>query len=129
MCSSSKNHRSLPIEHVNHSGWRLYRPTAESDSARLRSLIIYVSRRPSTTSHRQTPCDHPDLTAIKIWTPESQILLFSVYIPPVPLYTSEEASAESTLNAIRDTIRAVYQEDWKATSIILTGDFNRHHLV
>lgn len=70
--------------HVNHSTWRLYRPTIETDTAWFRSLI-YVNRRVSTSSHRQIPCDHPDLTAIKIWTAESQVILFSVYIPPVPL--------------------------------------------
>jgi hypothetical protein len=82
--------------HVNHSAWRLYRPTVESDEVRLRSLI-YVNRKLSTSSHRQIRCDHPDITAIKIWTPNIQILLFSIYIPCVPLYAPEEASAEPTL--------------------------------
>lgn len=51
--------------HVNHSAWRLYRPTVESEVVRFRSLI-YVNRGVSTSSHRQIPCNHPDLTAIKI---------------------------------------------------------------
>jgi hypothetical protein len=37
--------------HVNHSAWRLYRPTIETDAVRFRSLI-YVNRRISTSSHR-----------------------------------------------------------------------------
>lgn len=60
--------------HINHSAWRLHRPTENSDSARFQSLI-YVNRRISTSSHRQVPCDHPDLTAIKNWTAYSLILL------------------------------------------------------
>jgi hypothetical protein len=61
--------------HVNHSAWRLYRPTAQLDATRFRSLI-YVNRRVSTSSHRQIPCDHPDIAAIKIWTANSQILIY-----------------------------------------------------
>lgn len=37
--------------HVNHSAWRLYRPTLEVEGVRLRSLI-YVSKN-STSSHGQ----------------------------------------------------------------------------
>ena len=37
--------------HVNHSAWRLSRPTAESEAVRFRSLI-YVNRGVSTSSHR-----------------------------------------------------------------------------
>ncbi|KAF7136975.1 hypothetical protein CNMCM5793_006679 [Aspergillus hiratsukae] len=112
--------------HVNHSAWRLYRPTVASDEVRLRSLI-YVNPKLSTSSHRQIRCDHPDITAIKIWTSDTQILLFSVYIPCVPLYAPDEASAEPTLTAIQDTISAARHIDQKPTSIILSGDFNRHH--
>ncbi|KAJ6157229.1 hypothetical protein N7497_006114 [Penicillium chrysogenum] len=67
--------------HVNHSAWRLYQPRVVSGSVRYRSLI-YVNRNLSTFSHRQMRCNHPDLTAIKVWTADSQILIFSVYIPP-----------------------------------------------
>ncbi|KAJ5808858.1 hypothetical protein N7474_010127 [Penicillium riverlandense] len=112
--------------HVNHSAWRLYRPTIENDAIRLRSLI-YVSKRISTSSHRQVHCDHSDVTAIKVWTPESQILLFSIYIPPVLLHTPEETSAEPVLRAIRDTIETVCDGDGRPTSIVVSGDFNRHH--
>lgn len=51
--------------YVNHSAWRLYRPTVADTEVRIRSLI-YVNRRLSTSSHRQVPCNHPDLTAVKI---------------------------------------------------------------
>ena len=112
--------------HVNHSAWRLYRPTAENDTARYRSLI-YVNRRISTSSHRQIPCNHPDLTAIKIWTAESQTVLFSVYIPPVPLHTPNELTAQETLSAIQDTIQTTLLDEGRPTAIILSGDFNRHH--
>ncbi|KAI3093180.1 hypothetical protein CBS147333_10127 [Penicillium roqueforti] len=113
--------------HVNHSAWRLYQPTVESDSVRFRSLI-YVNRKLSTSSHRQVRCNHPDLTAVKIWTADSQILIFSVYIPPVPMHTPDGASAEATLSAIHDTIQNVTRDDSRTFSLILAGDFNRHHL-
>jgi hypothetical protein len=112
--------------HVNHSAWRLYRPSVESDTARYRSLL-YVHRRVSTSSHRQIPCNHPDLTAVKIWTADSQFLLFSVYIPSVPMHTPEEASAEPTLIAIQNTITDALQDDRRLTTVVLSGDFNRHH--
>jgi ribonuclease HI len=112
--------------HVNHSAWRLYRPTVETDAERFRSLI-YVNKRVSTSSHRQIHCDHPDLTAIKIWTADSQTLVFSVYLPPVPLFTPNEVSAESAFTAIQNTITSNLQEDRRSTSVILSGDFNRHH--
>jgi hypothetical protein len=100
--------------HVNHSSWRLYRPTVQTDAVRFRSLI-YVNRNLSTSSHRQVPCDHPDITAIKIWTAESQTLIFSVYIPPVPLYTPDDASAEPALTAIQITISNVTRDDQRST--------------
>ena len=112
--------------HVNHSAWRLYRPTMQTDAVRFRSLI-YVNRRVSTSTHRQIPCNHPDVTAIKIWTAESQILIFSIYIPPVPLFTGDDASALPALTAIQNTITAATQNEQRSTSTILSGDFNRHH--
>ncbi|KAI2756346.1 hypothetical protein DTO006G1_7986 [Penicillium roqueforti] len=112
--------------HVSHSAWRLYRPTVESETVRFRSLI-YVNRGVSTSSHRQIPCNHPDLTAIKIWTAYQQILIFSVYIPPVPMHNPDGTSAETTLTAIQNTIQNALLDSRKATSIVLSGDFNRHH--
>lgn len=106
--------------HVNHSSWRLYRPTTKTDAAQFRSLV-YVNRNISTSAHRQIPCDHPDVAAIKIWTPDSQILFFSVYIPSIPLYTDCEASAEPALTAIQNTITTDLQEDYRSTSIVLGG--------
>ena len=95
--------------HVNHSAWRLYRPTTETDAGRFRSLI-YVNRKVSTSSHRQIACDHPDVTAIKIWTADSQFLIFSIYLSCVPLFTPSEASAEPALTAIQNTITANIQD-------------------
>jgi hypothetical protein len=112
--------------HVNHSAWRLYRPTTQTDAVRFRSLV-YVNRRISTSSHRQIPCDHPDGTAIKIWSADFQILIFSVYIPPVPLFTTDNAPASPALIAIQNTITTATQIEQRSISIILSGDFNRHH--
>lgn len=89
--------------HVNHSSWCLYRPKTETDAARFRSLI-YVNRNISTSAHRQIPCDHLDVAAIKIWTSDSQLLFFFVYIPSIPLCTDGEASAEPALTTIQNTI-------------------------
>jgi hypothetical protein len=112
--------------HANHSAWRLYRPTIEADAARFRGLV-YVNRKISTSSHRQIPCNNPDLANIKIWSADSQILLFSVYLPPVPLLTPNEASAEPALTAIQNTITTVLRDDPKPTSVVLSGGFNPHH--
>jgi hypothetical protein len=107
---------------------RLHRPTVASDEIRPRSLI-YVNRKLSTSSHRQIRCDHPDITAIKIWTPDTQILLFSIYILCVPLHAPDEVMAEPPLMVIKDTILAARHINQKPTIIILSGDFNRHHLM
>ncbi|CAG8068633.1 unnamed protein product, partial [Penicillium nalgiovense] len=112
--------------HINHSAWRLYRPTTLTNAARFRSLL-YVDRRISTSSHRQLPCDHPDVAAVKIWTADSQTLVFSVYIPPVPLFTGNDSSALPALTAIQNSITSATQNEQRATSIIVSGDFNRHH--
>ncbi|KAJ5138858.1 uncharacterized protein N7515_003706 [Penicillium bovifimosum] len=112
--------------HISHSAWRLYRPTTQTDAVRFRSLL-YVNRRISTSSHCQLPCDHPDVAAIKIWTADSQTLVFSVYIPPVPLFTGDDSSALPALTAIQNSITTATQHEQRATSIIVSGDFNRHH--
>lgn len=112
--------------HVNHNAWRLYRPTAQSDAVRFRSLI-YVNRRISTSSHRQILCNHPDVAAIKIWTANSQMLIFSIYIPPVPLFTGNDASALPALAAIQSSIVTSTQSEPLSTGIVVSGDFNRHH--
>lgn len=111
---------------VKHSAWRLYRPRVGNDTVRFRSLI-YINRRLSTSSHRQMPCNHPDLTAVKIWSADTQVLIFSVYIPPVPVHMLEEASARTILAAIQKTIQDTPQDSSRATDLILSGDFNRHH--
>jgi len=112
--------------HVQHSAWRLYQPTYEEEE-RKRSLL-YVNKRISTSSHRQIHCQHPDITAVKIWTREVQILLFSAYIPPVDIHqTVEEVSIRSTLDEIESTIQQATQATNKPTRIILAGDLNRHH--
>jgi hypothetical protein len=54
---------------VNHSAWKLYRPTYSDESPRYRSLL-YVNKRISTSSHRQIRCNHPDVVAVKLWIAE-----------------------------------------------------------
>jgi hypothetical protein len=49
--------------------------------------------------------NHVDLAVIKAWTADSQILILSVYIPPIPIHTSEGRSAEAALSAIYDKIQ------------------------
>jgi ribonuclease HI len=112
--------------HVNHSAWRVYQPTDRGEQ-RKRSLL-YVNRRISTASHRQIRCNHRDVTAIKIWTTREQILVFSVYLPPINLHqASEEASTHSALDEIQSTIQQTSQRSDRPTRLILAGDFNRHH--
>jgi hypothetical protein len=71
--------------HVNHRLWYRYQPTYRDDNIRIRSLA-YVNKRISTSAHRQIPCNHPDVTAIKIWNEERQTLIFSVYVEPIDLH-------------------------------------------
>ena len=92
--------------YVNHSAWRLYRPTYSNadETTRFRSLL-YMNRRISTSSHRQIHCNHPDLVAVKLWTAEIQYLIFSVYIPPLDVHrTADITPAESVLDAIQNCI-------------------------
>lgn len=113
--------------HVNHSAWRLYRPTYTDESVRFRSLL-YVNRRISTSSHRQIHCNHPDVVAIKIWTPELQYLIFSVYIQPVAIYEAPEvSSAQQILEEIQTSIQQHTEGNSRVTKLILAGDWNRHY--
>ncbi len=113
--------------HVNHSAWRLYRPTYSNESPRYRSLL-YVNKRIATSSHRQIRCNHPDLVAVKLWTAEIQYLIFSIYIPPLDIHeTTDTTPAEPVLEEIKKTIQQHSRDTEKATRLILTGDLNRHH--
>jgi hypothetical protein len=90
--------------HVNHSAWRLYQSTVEEDKTRKRSLL-YVSKRISTAAHLQVRCNHPDVTAIKVWTTAAQFLIFSVYVQPAGIHqTKEEVSMQPMLDEIESTI-------------------------
>ena len=90
--------------YVNHSAWYLYKPTYHDEGTRKRSLL-YINKRLSTSSHRQIHCDHPDVVAVKIWTANTQMLIFSVYIPPAGIFqTPEEVSIQATLDKIQATI-------------------------
>ncbi|KAI3040862.1 hypothetical protein CBS147352_9731 [Aspergillus niger] len=112
--------------HVNHSAWRLYRIT-HPEIPRFRSLL-YVNRRISTSTHRQIQCGHPDVVAVKVWTPELQYLVFSIYIQPIALHDPVEAnSAREILTEIQQTIREQAEQGERTTKIIVAGDFNRHH--
>jgi hypothetical protein len=93
--------------HVNLSAWRLYRPTCPNLDRTIRyQSLIYVNKRISTASHRQIYCNHPDLVAIKIWTPDIQLLVFSIYIPPLnPHQAASATSAEALLEEVKSTIK------------------------
>ena len=91
---------------VNHRSWHKYDPTFEEEGIRKRSLI-YVNERISTSAHRQVDCIHPVVTAIKLWTESSRMLLFSVYIQPVDYHHLYEVqSMQPTLDNIESTIQA-----------------------
>ena len=115
--------------HVNHRLWHRYEPTSDEENTRKRSLI-YVNKRISTSAHRQIECIHPDVTAAKLWTENSQMLLFSVYIQPVDYHHLYEVqSMQSTLDKIESTIgrHAEHATSIRPTTQVLAGDFNRHH--
>ncbi|XP_024085694.1 uncharacterized protein LOC106673621 [Cimex lectularius] len=113
--------------HVNHSAWHLYQSTCQEDTPKKRSLL-YVSRRISTASHRQIKCNHPDVTAVKLWTTEQQTLIFSVYVPTTNhSQTLEEISIQPMLGEIEACIQQATETTDKPTTIIMAGDFNRHH--
>lgn len=48
-------------------------------------------------------------------------------IPPFPLYISDDNSAIPVLAAIQTTTTAGTQNEHRDTSLIIAGDFNRHH--
>lgn len=64
--------------HVHHRLWHKYEPTFNEENVRKRNLI-YINKRISTSAHRQVDCAHPNVTAIKLWTESSEMLIFSVY--------------------------------------------------
>jgi hypothetical protein len=113
--------------HVNHRLWHLYQPTYTDADTRKRSLI-YVNKRISTSSHRQVQCPHPDVTAVRLWTGHSQVLVFSIYIPPLDLHNLYEIqSAQGIFDAIDLTIQEQKASSHTPTTLLLAGDFNRHH--
>src|ERR1700712_2277321 len=112
--------------HVNHRLWQLYKPTHQDEEVRNRS-VIYVNKRIATSGHRQIQCNSPDVTAVQVWTDQVQMLIFSVYIPPIKYrQISEEISMQTTLNEIEKSIRST-KDTSKSTRLTLAGDFNRHH--
>jgi endonuclease/exonuclease/phosphatase (EEP) superfamily protein YafD len=113
--------------HINHSAWHLYQSTCQEDNPKKRSLL-YVNRRISTASHRQIKCNHPDVTAIKMWTMKRQMLIFSVYVPTTNhSQPMDEVSIQAMLEEIEACIQQAIETTDKPTTIIMAGDFNRHH--
>lgn len=89
---------------VQHHSWYLYTPTYSGD-AKKRSAI-YVNKSLSTSAQQQIQYDSRDLTAVRIQTPTKQILIFSVYVPPIGgTQQAAEHEMEIALGAIRQTIR------------------------
>ncbi|KAI9037315.1 nucleoside deaminase [Aspergillus affinis] len=106
--------------HVNYSAWRFYRPT-QPETPQFRSLL-YVNRRISTSSHHQIQCGHPDVVAIKIWTPELQYLVFSIYIQPIATHDAFETSSNhEILTEIQRTIQEQMEQGNRTTKLILAG--------
>lgn len=114
--------------HVNHRDWYRYQPTYHDDEVRVRSLL-YVNKRISTSAHQQIRCNHPDITAIKIWNGERQVLVFSVYVEPIDLHhVYEIQSIQMILGEIDSAIEEHTQNSSDLqTNLIIAGDFNRHH--
>ena len=112
---------------VQHRQWHLYQPTYSDTTKRTRSLI-YINKRLSPASHRQITCDSADAIAVKIQTPTNQVIIFSVYTPPVDLGgTANGTELQPTLDAIDQTIQSATTGANNETKIIMGGDFNRHH--
>ncbi|KAI3045365.1 hypothetical protein CBS147353_11800 [Aspergillus niger] len=66
--------------------------------------------------------------AVKLWTAQQQTLVFSVYVPYMDFNQShEEASIQPMLKEIETCIRQATETTTKLTTIIMAGDFNRHH--
>jgi hypothetical protein len=113
--------------HVNHSRWRCYQPTCSNDTARKRSLM-YIHHRIPTSTIRQIPCNSPDVAAMRVSINETQILIFSVYIPPVPRNQSwHDTSIQPALEEIQKTIQKQRTDLNIPIKLILAGDLNRHH--
>ena len=111
---------------VQHREWTCYRPTYDEE-VRRRSLI-YINKRFSASTHRQTPCSSPDVTAVQLQTPTQAILIFSVYIPPVEKIAAvDEERLHNTTQAIQGTIQAHSVNPEAGPDIIMGGDFNRQH--
>ena len=115
--------------HVDHRIWHRCELTFAEESTRKRSLISF-NKRISMSAHQQVDCNHPDVTAIKLWTEDSRMLLFSVYIQPVDYHHRYEVqSIQSTLDKIESTIgrHAKHATSTRPTTLLIAGDFNRHH--
>ena len=88
---------------------------------RKRSLI-YVNKRISTSAHRQVDCAHPDVTAIKLWTESSEMLVFSVYAQPIEYHHLYEVqSMQPTLDKIESAIRLHTVDSLSPTTLIVAG--------
>ncbi|KAG2001218.1 hypothetical protein GB937_010390 [Aspergillus fischeri] len=82
----------------------------------------------TTASHRQIHCNYPDVTGVKLWTPERQTLIFSIYVPHTNYsQVLGEISIQLMLKEIEACIQQATESTDKPTTIIMAGDFNRHH--
>jgi hypothetical protein len=120
--------------HVNHSAWRLYRPTVESDSVRFQSPV-YVNHNPlSTSPHRQGRCNQPDLMAIRSGRPTprswssqsrcrpyhcSRLMEHRQKLPYQQSTTRFKTSNETTAKPLASS--------WPETSIAATQHGESHH--
>lgn len=112
---------------VHHNQWRLYKPPPPPDGKAIRSLI-YVNRRISTSSYTQITCQDPDLVAVQLKADDRSMVIMSIYIQPVELFSGPEAqSIKPTLDTIDGIIARASTHSPGPLEIIAAGDFNRHH--
>ncbi|CCO36979.1 Putative 115 kDa protein in type-1 retrotransposable element R1DM AltName: Full=ORF 2 [Rhizoctonia solani AG-1 IB] len=95
--------------------WRvIYPPTHGKDGAGRTRSILFIRKTISTNDWAQVAIPSPDVTAIRLRTATGWILLVNAYIP-------------CDNNAPISLIDRAIENFRERESIILLGDFNRHH--
>ncbi|QRV84549.1 hypothetical protein RhiJN_12565 [Ceratobasidium sp. AG-Ba] len=96
------------------SRWHTIYPTNHRDSD-FRSLsLTLISKRLSTNEWRVIPFDSRDVTCTELTTSNGQIRIFNIY---------NDLKSDETLELVHEHLLALPHH----TSILLAGDFNRHH--
>ncbi|QRV96882.1 Reverse transcriptase from transposon X-element protein [Ceratobasidium sp. AG-Ba] len=96
------------------SQWHTIYPTNHLNSElRSRSLTL-ISKRLSTNEWRVIPFNSHDVTSIELTTSNGQIRIFNIY---------NDLKSDETLELIHEHLLEIPRH----TSVLLAGDFNRHH--